>query len=88
MQKLLNPDEAMVVILASDDASYTWAVTREKATWSRSEAMKDSALAEKVSQLRASMEVDGCARLGPSAARTGRGAPGGCGQGVRSQAGA
>lgn len=59
VQKLLNPDEAMVVILVSDDASYTWAVTREKATWSRSEAMKESALAEKVSQLRASMEVDG-----------------------------
>ncbi len=59
VQKLLNPDEAMVVILVSDDASFTWAVTREKATWSRSEAMKDAALADKVNQLRASMEVDG-----------------------------
>lgn len=59
VQKLLNPDEAMVMIFVSDDASYTWAVTREKASWSRSEAMKDSALAQKVNLLRASMEVDG-----------------------------
>lgn len=59
VQKLLNPDEAMVMILVSDDASYTWAITREKATWSRSEAMRESALAEKVTTLRASMEVDG-----------------------------
>ncbi|MBA4760950.1 CHAT domain-containing protein [Sphingomonas sp.] len=59
VQKLLNPDEAMVVILVSDDASYTWAVTREGSTWSRSEAMKQEALAAKVNTLRASMEVDG-----------------------------
>ena len=59
VQKLLNPDEAMVVILVSDDASYTWAVTREGSTWSRSEAMKQDALAAKVNTLRASMEVDG-----------------------------
>lgn len=59
VQKLLNPDEAMLMVLVSDDASYTWAITREKASWSRSEAMKESALAEKVASLRASMEVDG-----------------------------
>lgn len=59
VQKLLNPDEAMVLILVSDDASYTWAVTREGSTWSRSEAMKQDALAAKVNTLRASMEVDG-----------------------------
>lgn len=59
VQKLLNPDEAMIVILVSDDASYTWAVTREGSTWSRSEAMKQEALAAKVNLLRASMEVDG-----------------------------
>jgi len=59
VQKLLNPDEAMVVILVSDDASYTWAVTREGSTWSRSEVMKQDALAAKVNLLRASMEVDG-----------------------------
>ena len=59
VQKLLNPDEAMVLILVSDDASYTWALTREGSTWSRSEAMKQDALAAKVNTLRASMEVDG-----------------------------
>jgi CHAT domain-containing protein len=71
VQKLLNPDEAMLMVLVSDDASYTWAITREKASWSRSEAMKEGPLAEKVAALRASMEVDGArgsARQPPPAA--------------------
>lgn len=72
VQKLLNPDEAMLMVFVSDDASYVWAVTREKASWARSEAMKESALAEKVNRLRASMEVDGARGSGrqppPSAA--------------------
>ncbi|MEG3182383.1 CHAT domain-containing protein [Sphingomonas sp. LT1P40] len=71
VQKLLNPDEAMVMILVSDDASYTWAITREKSTWSRSEAMKDTALAEKVNLLRASMEVDGARGSGRAPPPTG-----------------
>jgi CHAT domain-containing protein len=77
VQRLLNPDEAMVMILVSDDASYTWAITREKATWSRSEAMKESALAEKVATLRASMEVDGArgSVRPPPAAASGAPAP-------------
>jgi len=73
VQKLLNPDEAMIMILVSDDASYSWAITRETSTWSRSEAMKDSALAEKVNALRASMEVDGARGSGrqpPPSAQT------------------
>ncbi len=74
VQKLLNADEAMVMILVSDDASYTWAITREKSTWSRSEAMKDTALAEKVNLLRASMEVDGARGSGRAPPPTGGGA--------------
>ncbi|MBX3594695.1 CHAT domain-containing protein [Sphingomonas sp.] len=79
VQKLLNPDEAMVMILVSDDASYTWAITREKASWSRSEAMKEEALAAKVKALRASMQVDGArgsARQPPRAAGATGPAPG------------
>lgn len=59
VQKLLNPDEAMLMVFVSDDASYVWAITRDKASWARSEAMKEGALADKVNRLRASMEVDG-----------------------------
>lgn len=72
VQKLLNPDEAMLMVFVSDDASYVWAITRDKASWARSEAMKEGALAEKVNRLRASMEVDGARGSGrqppPSAA--------------------
>lgn len=79
VQKLLNADEAMLMILVSDDATYTWAITREKSTWSRSEAMKSAALADKVNQLRASMEVDGARGSGrqpPPSAQPDAAAPG------------
>ncbi len=78
VQRLLNPDEAMLMVLVSDDASYTWAITREKASWSRSEAMKEGALAQKVASLRASMEVDGArgsARQPPPASAATAAAP-------------
>lgn len=57
-QALLNPDEALLMILVSDDAAYIWAVSRDKAIWARSEAMAEAELAKKVTALRASMEVD------------------------------
>lgn len=57
-QALLNEDEAMLMVLVSDDASYIWGITRDKADWARSETLSTTTLAEKVKALRASMEVD------------------------------
>lgn len=56
-QALLNEDEAMLVVLVADDASYVWGLTRDKADWIRSEAMNEKALAEAVATLRSSMGV-------------------------------
>ena len=47
-QALLNEDEAMLVVLVADDASYVWGLTRDKADWIRSEAMNEKALAEAI----------------------------------------
>ncbi len=72
VQQLLNPDEGLVMILVSDDAAYTWAITREGATWSRSVAMRSDELSKKVTALRASMQVDaarGAGRPPPGAKR-------------------
>lgn len=72
VQELLNPDEGLVMILVSDDAAYTWAITREAATWSRSVAMRNDELRKKVTALRASMQVDearGAGRPPPGAKR-------------------
>lgn len=78
VQRLLNPDEGLVMILVSDDASYTWAITREGATWSRSEAMKADLLLKKVEGLRDSMQVDkarGAGRQPPAGGQTAPAAP-------------
>lgn len=56
-QALLNEDEAMLMVLVADDASYVWGLTRDKADWIRSEAMNEKALAEAVATLRSSMGV-------------------------------
>jgi hypothetical protein len=34
-QRLLGMDEALIVFLTADDASFVWAVTRENAVWQR-----------------------------------------------------
>ncbi len=57
-QALLNDDEAMLLVLVADDASYIWGLTRDRATWARAEGLADSALSTKVRALRASMQVD------------------------------
>ncbi|MXP09891.1 CHAT domain-containing protein [Pseudoblastomonas halimionae] len=56
-QALLNDDEALLMVLVADDASYVWGVTRDKADWIRSEKMNEKALAAAVAKLRSSMGV-------------------------------
>lgn len=59
VQKLLNPDEAMLVALVLSDATYVWAISRDAATWARSEALSADRLRARVEQLRSSMGVAG-----------------------------
>ncbi len=56
-QALLNEDEAMLLVLVADDATYVWGITRDKADWIRSEKYTEATLAEAVKTLRSSMGV-------------------------------
>ena len=58
-QRLLNRNEAMLVLLVLDDATYVWALSNDKAAWARADKLPAKVLAEKVSALRASMGVAG-----------------------------
>lgn len=56
-QALLNTDEALLLALVLDDATYVWAVTREGARWHRADQLGAKALQAKVDALRTSMKV-------------------------------
>lgn len=58
-QRLLNRNEALIVMLVLDDATYVWALNNDKAAWARADALPAKVLAEKVNALRSSMGVAG-----------------------------
>ena len=68
-QKLLNADEAMLVALALPDATYIWAISRDKAMWTRSEALGTERLRLRIEQLRSSMGVAGARGSAPQTTR-------------------
>lgn len=59
VQRLLHPDEALLLALVLDDATYVWAMSKDAAEWARVDALPAKTLAEKVRLLRASMGVEG-----------------------------
>ena len=36
-QRLLRPDEALLLVLVNDEGSYVWGITRERAVWARAD---------------------------------------------------
>lgn len=54
-QQLLRPDEGLLLVLVNPEATYVWAVTRERVAWARSEALDERRLAGAVEHLRASL---------------------------------
>lgn len=52
---LLGADEALVVLVTAEDATYSWALTREGFDWARAEDMRDSELTAAVMRLRAAL---------------------------------
>lgn len=54
---ILKPDEALLLIVPGDDATYLFAVTREGFDWARS-SMKESDLVTAVTALRAGLDVE------------------------------
>jgi CHAT domain-containing protein len=64
VQRLLGPDEAVIVFVTANDATYSWAVTREGFDWARSEATKGAKLAEAVTKLRSALTSTPASRGG------------------------
>jgi len=57
-QKLLNADEALLLLMVGDDATYVWAVSRDRIEWARSETLKEADLKTRVDKLRTQIETD------------------------------
>jgi CHAT domain-containing protein len=51
-QALLKPDEGLILFLVNPEATYVWAVTREKSTWARVDDLGEQPLADAVAKLR------------------------------------
>ncbi|WP_420478423.1 CHAT domain-containing protein [Brevundimonas sp. FT23028] len=54
-RRMLRPDEGLLLVLVNPEATYVWAVTRERTAWVRSEALTEARLATVVERLRASL---------------------------------
>ncbi|MDQ8028581.1 MAG: CHAT domain-containing protein [Brevundimonas sp.] len=61
-QQLLRPDEGLLLVLVNPEATYVWAITREKAAWTRSEAMDEARLKVTVDKLRLSLSATAAPR--------------------------
>ncbi|HEX3917349.1 MAG TPA: CHAT domain-containing protein [Caulobacteraceae bacterium] len=51
-QALLQPDEVLVLFLVNPEATYIWAVSRDKVAWTRAEDLGEKPLTEAVIRLR------------------------------------
>lgn len=69
VQALLAPDEALILVLATPEDTFVFAVTREKADWTRVERTEED-LAAAVGAIRASVDPQGPSRAAESAYET------------------
>lgn len=65
VQKLLKDGEALVLFLVTVEESYVWALSRDKATWTKV-PLGAGALMEKVKKLRATLDPSGSLRAAES----------------------
>lgn len=61
-RQLLRPDEGLLLVLVNPEATYVWAVTRERIAWTRSEALDEARLSAVVDRLRASLSATAAPR--------------------------
>jgi CHAT domain-containing protein len=61
-QQLLRPDEGLLLVLVNPEATYVWAVTRERVAWTRSEALDEARLGAVVDKLRLSLSATAAPR--------------------------
>jgi CHAT domain-containing protein len=55
-QGLLKPDEGLILLMVSEDATYVFALSAEKVAWARSTRWNEAALAGTVAELRRGLE--------------------------------
>ena len=61
-QQLLRPDEGLLLVLVNPEATYVWAVTRERVAWTRAEALDETRLNATVDRLRQSLSATAAPR--------------------------
>lgn len=66
VQKLLRDGEALLLFLVTVDESYVWAVSRDRAAWTRV-AISAEGLTDRVKKLRATLDPTGATRAAESA---------------------
>lgn len=54
-QRLLGPDEALLLVLVNPEATYVWGVSHDRIEWARAADLGDAAMTEAVGKLRASL---------------------------------
>ena len=68
---LMRPNEIVVQILVNDDATYVWAVSKDRIEWRRVPELATAAMNEKVARLRRSLAVPDVSRSStPARTRT------------------
>lgn len=61
-QALLNPDEAILLILVNPEATYVWGISSEGVAWARAEDLGEAALTASIGKLRAGLATAGARR--------------------------
>lgn len=61
-QALLDPDEALILILVNPEATYVWAVSRDRVAWARAADLGEVEMARSVGRLRAGLTTAGARR--------------------------
>lgn len=61
-QQLLRPDEGLLLVLVNPEATYVWAVTRERVAWARAETLDEVRLNATVDRLRQSLSATAAPR--------------------------
>ncbi|RZJ40049.1 MAG: hypothetical protein EON86_13220, partial [Brevundimonas sp.] len=61
-QQLLRPDEGLLLVLVNPEATYVWAVTRERVAWTRAETLDEARLNATVDRLRQSLSATAAPR--------------------------
>ncbi|HEV2081718.1 MAG TPA: CHAT domain-containing protein [Brevundimonas sp.] len=61
-QALLNPDEALLLVLVNPEATYVWGISRERVVWARAADLGEAEMTRSVGRLRSTLTTAGARR--------------------------